>query len=431
MDLSRRPEAIDTRIVFWTYAVLAGVLGLILAGWGPRWLGAGIADPPWNVAPLIRVLGSILIAAGCCAMALAAVDSPPSRHRGLFWFAAGHAVIWIVLVVQGLAVWGPGLGDRAAQVLWIVAIVLFYLWATAEGEFVPWTLIGLFGGTVPRQAERIRSQYEQQIRQAAGQEERNRLARDLHDSIKQQIFVIQTAAATAQVRYHEDRTGAEEALEQVRCSAREAMAEMEAMLDQLRSASLENAGLVEALKRQCEALGFRTGARVEFNFGKLPPSESLAPGAHQAFLRVAQEALSNVARHARASSVAVSLDNLHGRVVLTVNDDGAGFDPNRSARGMGVTNMRARADEFGGEFELISRPGGGTKVRFTLPYATVTPREYRKKAVAFGLVSAVTMLYYIWTKDPNMAVIAAAAAIGCLRYAVAFRRTQKQRGAAQ
>ena len=178
--------------------------------------------------------------------------------------------------------------------------------------------------------------------------------RDLHGSIKQQLFVIQTAAATVQARFERGPEGAKTALEQVRSSAREAMAWMEAMLDQLRAAPLGNAGLVEAVKKQCEALGFRTGARVEFKLGTLPPGEALAPGAQQAILRVAQEALANVGRHAHARNVTVALDATGHRFELWVRDDGSGFDQNQASGGMGIANMHARAEEFDGTLEVGS-----------------------------------------------------------------------------
>ena len=153
----------------------------------------------------------------------------------------------------------------------------------------------LFGTRKTRAVQPLRSRYEQEIRRAAAQEERNRLARDLHDSVKQQLFVIQTAAATAQERFHNDPTGAHDAIDAVRRAAREALGEMEAMLEGLNANPLENTGLVEALKKQCEALGYRTGAQVSCECGPLPASETLPPGTHQAIFRTAQEALANVA----------------------------------------------------------------------------------------------------------------------------------------
>ena len=105
------------------------------------------------------------------------------------------------------------------------------------------------------------------------------------------------------------------------------MTEMEAMLEQLQAAPLENAGLVASVRKQCDALGFRTGARVTFDVGTLPADSALDPGTRQALFRVAQEALANVARHARARNISVSLGSIDGQLVLTVQDDGGGFKP--------------------------------------------------------------------------------------------------------
>ena len=432
MYRGQRPEAIDTRWVFRAYAALASLGGFLLLGWGPMWFGAHLAGEPYGKAALIRVLGSIIIAAGCCAAGFAAVDDPPGRHRGLFWFAAGHAAIWLVVLTQQIAIWGTGLGQKAAQLLFAVVFVLFLLWTTNEGESALGVLTSLFGSANPNSAEQVRSQYAQQIREVARQEERNRLARDLHDSIKQQIFVIQTAAATAQARFDADQAGARLALEQVRGSAREAMTEMQVMLDQLRAVPLENAGLVESLKKQCEALGFRTGAQVEFDLGDLPPTEALPPGAHEAILRAAQEALANVGRHARAGSVLVSLGSGLRQVELRIEDDGAGFDPNQSRRGQGIPNMRARAEEFGGEFELISEPGGGTSVSFSIPYTTPKPaRAYLRRAVGWGLVLVTSIFVFAWTKEVGNVIGSAIAAVGVVRYTMAYRRTRIRSGAAR
>jgi signal transduction histidine kinase len=312
-----------------------------------------------------------------------------------------------MVLLQGKAVWGVGTADWVGEVLLNISLLLVCYWASywhvIEGKHFAFQSLSLFGGH-SHPAGSLRSRYEQQIRQAAAQEERNRLARDLHDSIKQQVFVIQTAAATAQVRFESDPGGTRQALEQVRGSARDAMAEMEAMLDQLRAEPLENAGLVAALKKQCEALGFRTGARVEFNLGTLPPSTALAPGAHEAIFRVAQEALANIGRHARAGSVVVSLDSVSHRVWLRVRDDGAGFDPNLPANGMGIANMRARAEEFGGEFELWSRPGGGTSIQFSLPCTVIKPTNFLRQAIIFG-AAVVGICIVVFVKGANAGMI--------------------------
>ena len=157
------------------------------------------------------------------------------------------------------------------------------------------------------------------------------VARDLHDAVKQQLFAIQTSAATAQARLTSDTDGVTSALEQVRTSTRDAMTEMEAMIDQLQSAPMENTGLVAALRQHSEALGLRTGAEVTFEAGTLPPSDALPPGTQQALFRAAQEAFANIARHARATHVHVRLRLVGDNFELTIRDDGAGFDPTETA----------------------------------------------------------------------------------------------------
>ncbi len=236
-------------------------------------------------------------------------------------------------------------------------------------------LITLFGGAkTGRSIDDLRSSYDEQIRQAAAQEERNRLARDLHDSIKQQIFAIQTSATAAQVRFDSDPAGARVAIEAVRGSAREANAEMEVMLDQLRAAPLEITGLIEALKKHAEALGYRTGAKVLLNIGTLPPNEDLPPGLPQAIFRIVQETLANVAKHARASEVNVTMGAVGAEIRLEIRDNGAGFDIMKAGVGMGLENIRARTAEFGGTVEIDSRPGAGTMILVHLPLAS--PPEF-------------------------------------------------------
>lgn len=422
----QRPDAIDTRTVYRVYAGLTWSVGLLLSLWGPMWFGVHLPGQPFGRAALVRVFGAIVIAAGCFAAALAKVDDPVARRRGLLWLAAGHGVVLLCVLIQQSGPWGRGgAPDLVVTLLNATILVLLYLWWTVEGEGVTQRppLISLFGDS-RTSTQRLRSQYEQQIREAAGQEERNRLARDLHDSIKQQIFVIQTAAATAQARFNQDPAGARAALDQVRSSAREAIAEMEAMLDQLRAAPLENTGLVEALKKQCEALGFRTGARVEFSLGKLPPAEALAPGAQQAVFRVAQEALANAGRHARAANVLVSLGSAGGDLELKIRDDGAGFDPNQSPRGMGIANMRERAEEFGGRFAMESRKGGGTSVTLSMPSTVTPPGVYRNRALGWCAGLIVAILFLPWDKSPNTAALAVVGAIGLIRAAVAYSRSR-------
>ncbi len=218
-----------------------------------------------------------------------------------------------------------------------------------------------------RELNAMRQQLSEQIGEAAAQEERGRLARDLHDSIKQQIFSISVSAAAAQVRWENDPAGARAALDDIRRSAQEAMVEMRALLQQLAPAPLEKVGLTQALRDQCEALGYRSGAQVTCTIEALPADDQLPVGTQEVIFRIAQEALTNIARHARAQTAALTVctdpDTLHMRI----EDDGQGFDPAVPASGMGLANMKARANAVGGTFEITSRLGGGTELHLTIP----------------------------------------------------------------
>jgi signal transduction histidine kinase len=201
---------------------------------------------------------------------------------------------------------------------------------------------------------------------------------------------------------------------------------MEAMLDQLRAVPLENAGLVEALKKQCEALGFRTGAEVEFQHAKLPSSTALAPGTQDTVFRVAQEALSNIGRHARATKVAVFLTAGGGRLDLMIRDNGAGFEMETRRRGMGMGNMSARAAEAGGTLDVNSGPGAGTKVVLSIPYRATTARDYKRAAWINGVALVLALAALLLGKEPSMLIIAILCGISLPRCVAAYRKIRKE-----
>lgn len=225
-----------------------------------------------------------------------------------------------------------------------------------------------------------RSARERRIRESAAEEERSRLARDLHDSIKQQLFTIEVSAAAAEERWEGDPEGARQALGDARTSARHALTEMAALLRQLRPRPLDNAGLVEALREQADALGCRTGAEVVCRLGELPDEAALALEQREDLFRIAQEAFANVGRHARAGRVTVDLGQrlLRGRhwLVLEIADDGQGFDAAEVRhRGMGLQNIEQRVRRLGGELRIDAAPGEGTRVRVRVPAARPEDEE--------------------------------------------------------
>jgi signal transduction histidine kinase len=231
--------------------------------------------------------------------------------------------------------------------------------------------------------DEIRRGLLRQIEESAAQEERNRLARDLHDSIKQQLFSINVGTAAVQERWESDPEGARKALTDVRRSAHEAMVEMQAMLHQLRPEALSTVGLIEALREQCEAQGYRTGAEVTLTLGEPIPDDRMPPGAQDTLFRIGQEMLANAARHARARHVRLWLGRQGDAVTLAVEDDGQGFDSTAPASGMGLRNLKERAVSLGGSLEITSRLGAGTRAQVwapLTPVAAVSARGLREKS---------------------------------------------------
>jgi signal transduction histidine kinase len=191
-------------------------------------------------------------------------------------------------------------------------------------------------------------------------EERNRLARELHDSVTQRLFGVALAAESAQTLLARDREGATQELRRVSELAREAMEELRAVVFELRPGSLEAEGLATVLRKHVEVLRRVYGQTIALKVRDVP---RLEPEPATQILRIAQEALANALRHAHASRIEVRLVGL----TLTVKDDGVGFDPSlvRGQR-LGLTSMQERATELGGTLTVTSGDQG-TTVRLEVP----------------------------------------------------------------
>jgi signal transduction histidine kinase len=196
-------------------------------------------------------------------------------------------------------------------------------------------------------------------------EERQRLARDLHDSVSQALYGIGLGARTARENLARDPEAARAPLDYVLQLAEAGLAEMRALIFELRPESLEKEGLVGALTKQTAAMRARQGIRVD-EFFDAEPEAPIA--VKEALFRIAQEALNNTAKHARASNVVVRLESVDGTLVAQVLDDGAGFDAGKDFPGhLGLLSMRERAIRLGGRVEITSSRGQGTLVRAVIP----------------------------------------------------------------
>jgi len=210
-------------------------------------------------------------------------------------------------------------------------------------------------------------------------EERNRIARELHDVVAHGLSIIHVQATSAPYRLDGLSDAATAEFGEIAASARTAMTEMRQLLGVLRSAdaapdTAPQPGLddLPALVGSVE----RAGVPVTLELGAALPASGLP--ATTAY-RIVQEALSNVMRHARATRADVRIAHEGDRLVVAVEDDGRGFDPanamSTDGGGLGLFGMKERAGYIGGRVEVASTPGGGTRVRAEIPLGEERPME--------------------------------------------------------
>jgi two-component system sensor histidine kinase UhpB len=201
-----------------------------------------------------------------------------------------------------------------------------------------------------------------QLAMRAQEEERRRLARDLHDEVNQALTAILLRLEALAQETPPER--APELIELKRL-VNQAMDELLNLARQLRPSALDDHGLVAALETQLKRFSARTGVEARLDTGGDP--DEVAEVVQTAIYRVAQEALTNVTRHAGATIVELVVAQTNGEVELRVSDDGRGFDPAVRGRGLGLVGMAERARLVGGELDVRSAPGGGTTITLRVP----------------------------------------------------------------
>jgi signal transduction histidine kinase len=205
----------------------------------------------------------------------------------------------------------------------------------------------------------------ERAQELAVMQERNRLARDLHDAVTQTLFSASLIADALPTTWESDANEGRQLLKELRQLSRGALAEMRALLLELRPAALVETRLGSLLRQLGEAAAGRSGLVVNVNAAQdcILPAE-----AHIALYRIAQEALNNIVKHARATHVTIELscrpsDNGQ-RIELSLSDDGRGFNPEQFPPDhFGLRNMRERAQAIGAEFNVTSKPGHGTRIQ--------------------------------------------------------------------
>lgn len=273
--------------------------------------------------------------------------SPPAGGADVRYVAGGFTLATLPVVAGGTdggtlrALYAPGSQPGPEELAFLLSIADH-------------------AGTALHAAELIRRASER-----AGEQERARLARELHDSVAQALYGITLGAKTARATLGRDPEKTRASLDYTIRLAEGGVSEMKALLFSLRPDALEEGGLIAALTQNAHALEARHGLTVHAGLGREP---RLSPAAQAAAYRVIQEALHNVVKHASASQVWLGVREEGGTVTLTVRDDGRGFDPAALPGGtLGQRSMRERAQGAGGTLDVRSKPGAGTAVTLTLP----------------------------------------------------------------
>ncbi len=204
-----------------------------------------------------------------------------------------------------------------------------------------------------------------QKQQLAVLEERQRVARELHDSIAQLLFTLTLNLESAQAFLRKDPSRIPTLLERAHHTAKTATAEVRAMIYDLRPVALKQGELPETLREEFAGLAARTGITIEMQADGL---EEIPPAVEDALFRIASEAVNNAVNHGKPSHVVVQLTRADHQVGLMVTDNGAGFDPTLEFPAhYGLKTMRERARGLGGEVTIESSIGGGTTVRAEIP----------------------------------------------------------------
>ncbi len=201
----------------------------------------------------------------------------------------------------------------------------------------------------------------------AQEEERMRIAAELHDGVLQKLTSLALKLGTATIELPANSEPKAEVRE-VEKELIQVGTEIRELSHELHPAVLHEKGLPDALSSYCEEFSTTRGIPISYSTDR--SVEELSPGAALCIYRITQEALGNVAKHANAKQVEVRLTRADGRVCLLVSDDGVGFDPDGSGKsgGLGLINMRERVRQLNGTFEFDSTPGRGTTVKAEVPF---------------------------------------------------------------
>jgi signal transduction histidine kinase len=211
--------------------------------------------------------------------------------------------------------------------------------------------------------------YTAQAEELAVLEDRNRLARNLHDSVSQTIFSMRLTAEAARLFLERDQAQARKQLARLQELSESALAAMRALIHELRPTAIAEQGLIPALRRLLTLLERQHGLTTTFNVTGEP---DLSDEQAEQIYRIVQEGLNNVVKHARTDRAAITARFEKSRLLLQIEDRGRGFSPERIAGNsecIGLSSMRERVDSLGGTLKIVSSPDHGTRITVEAAWA--------------------------------------------------------------
>jgi PAS domain S-box-containing protein len=245
-----------------------------------------------------------------------------------------------------------------------------------HGATVGWATVSI-DITERRKAERALQESRQELRALAGrlinaeEEERKRISRELHDDLSQKLALLAFDTSSLVVAIPPTPEDMKESLRNLQSRVVELSEDVRQIAHQLHPTILEDLGLTAALSELCEEFSAREGIQVVFEQGAMP--KAVPVDLASCLYRVAQEALHNISKHARASHVRLSVNGSPEGIHLSIYDTGVGFDSEAglSRHGLGIVSMKERVRLVQGEFSIYSQHGQGTEVNVFVPL----PRE--------------------------------------------------------
>ncbi|KPK22477.1 MAG: hypothetical protein AMJ70_05925 [Dehalococcoidia bacterium SG8_51_3] len=285
------------------------------------------------------------------------------------WQYKWHYILLIILGIAGLnfgMIWSftpPGSPPFIGGLIVTLIQTIIFL---AVGFSISYLMSRLKGQQQSLEEANIRlTHYASTLEHLATSRERNRVARELHDTLAHTLSGLSVQLETVKAYWDVDPQTARLTLDKSLAAAHSGLEETRRALQALRASPLDDLGLKLAVRTLAED----TAARANLALNMLITDElpSLSLDVEQCIYRVAQEAVTNVANHARAKNVTVSLEFTEGKVMLVVRDDGVGFDMDRdTANHYGLEGMRERAHLVGGELNIISKPEEGTTIKLVV-----------------------------------------------------------------